>query len=238
MKISLIILFKNELEYAKVTLETVYGYLSERHIDFEQIAVDDSNDGTWDILQEFASLHPNNTIVVKGGEPSGYGKALQRGFGEANGDIIIPFNGDMCDSLDDVIRYIQLIKAGNDMVFGSRFMQGSTINGFSNFKTLISRLGNLFLQVLFRVDCNDLTNSFKAYRKDVLKEIQITSSGYSIGLEVALKAIQRKYKYTTIPISWSDRQYGQSKMSIVKSIISYLYVAYKQFFFPSIMAET
>lgn len=227
MKTSLIIPFKNELAYAKITMQTVYAYLSEQNIDFELIAVDDSNDGSWEILQSFARLYPNNIIVVKGGEPSGYGKALQTGFAQASGDILIAFNGDMCDALEDVMRYIALIQAGNDMVFGSRFMKGSVITGSSHFKTFISRLGNLFINLIFSAKCSDLTNSFKAYKKEVLKTISITSSGYSIGLEIALKAIQQKYQYTTIPISWTDRQYGQSKMSIIKSIASYLYIAFK-----------
>lgn len=226
MKTSLIIPFKNEVAYARITMEKVYAYLSEREIDFELVAVDDSTDETWEILQSFAGEH-QNVVAVKGGEPPGYGKALRKGFSVATGDIIIPFNGDFCDSLDDVISYIQLIENGNDMVFGSRFMTGAKVTDSAVAKDFLSQLGNVFLQLLFNTNCSDLTNSFKAYRRTVLDEIQPTADGYNIVIEIPLKGILKKYKYTTIPVIWSGRKHGRSKMSIIKSILTYLLTAFR-----------
>jgi len=224
MKTSLIIPFKNEVEYAERTMSTAYAYLSERVCDFELVAVDDSTDGTWEILQSFASLH-QNVVAVTGGEPPGYGKALQKGFSVATGDILIPFNGDLSDSLDDVISYIRLIEDGYEMVFGSRFMAGAKVTDSTAVKGFVSQLGNAFLQILFRTNCSDITNSFKAYKRMVLEEINPTANGYNIGMEIALKGILKKYKYTTIPVAWTGRKYGRSKMSIIKSIPIYLSTA-------------
>ncbi len=224
MKTSLIIPFKNEVEYAETTMTTAYGYLSEREIEFELVAVDDSSDGTWDILKSFESLH-QNVVAVRGDDPPGYGKALQKGFSVATGDIIIPFNGDLSDSLDDVISYIHLIEDGYEMVFGSRFMAGAKVTDSTAVKGFLSQLGNAFFQILFRTNCSDITNSFKAYRRMVLEEINPTANGYNIGMEIALKGILKKYKYTTIPVAWSGRKYGRSKMSIIKSIPMYLSTA-------------
>ncbi|XCN72166.1 MAG: glycosyltransferase family 2 protein [Candidatus Electrothrix aestuarii] len=226
MKTSIIIPFKNEVEYAETTMSTAYAYLAERVSDFEMVAVDDSTDGTWEILQSFARLH-QNVIVVRGGEPPGYGKALQKGFSIATGEIFIPFNGDLSDSLDDVISYISLIEDGYDMVFGSRFMTGAKVTDSTAVKGGVSLLGNVFLQILFLIKCSDITNSFKAYRRKVLEDIKPTANDYSIGMEIALKSILKKYKYTTIPISWSGRKYGRSKMSMIKSIPIYLFTALK-----------
>lgn len=231
MKTSLIIPFKNEVEYAELTMNTAYVYLSERTIDFELVAVDDSTDGTWEILQSFASSHPN-VVVVRGREPPGYGTALQTGFRVATGEILIPFNGDLSDSLDNVASYIHLIKAGHEMVFGSRFMAGAKVTGSPAVKGALSRLANLFLQILFFSRCSDTTNSFKAYRRKVLEEIQPTANGYNIGMEIALKGIRKKYNYTTIPVAWSGRQYGRSKMSMMKSMPKYLSTAFKIRFSP------
>jgi dolichol-phosphate mannosyltransferase len=230
MKTSLIIPFKNEVEYAKTTMSTVYGYLSEREIDFELVAVDDSTDGTWEILQSFAGLQ-QNVVAVRGGNPPGYGKALQKGFRVATGDILIPFNGDLSDSLDDVISYIRLIEYGYDMVFGSRFMAGAKVTDSTAVKSVVSQLGNAFFQILFHTNCSDITNSFKAYRRKVLEEINPTANGYNIVIEIALKGILKKYKYTTIPVTWSGRKYGRSKMSMIKSISTYLSTAIRIRFF-------
>ncbi|WP_424102358.1 glycosyltransferase family 2 protein [Moorena producens] len=224
MKTSLIIPFKNEAAYGEITMRKAYAYLSKRDIDFELVAVDDSTDGTWEILKSFEKSH-QNVVAVKGGNPPGYGKALRKGFSVASGDILIPFNGDLSDSLDDVLSYIQLIENGNDMVFGSRFMAGAKITESTAVKGFLSQLGNSFLQWIFRTNCSDITNSFKAYRRLVLKEIKPTADGYNIGMEMALKGILKKYRYTTIPVAWSGRKYGRSKMSIIKSIPTYLSTA-------------
>lgn len=227
MKTSLIIPFKNEVQYARKTMSIVYDYLSKHNIHFELIAVDDSDDGTWEILCSFSQLR-KNVKVVKGGTPLGYGTALQKGFSIATGDVLIPFNGDLSDSLDNVLTYIRLIeKEGYDMVFGSRFLNNSKVIGATLSKALVSKWGNYFLQRLYQADCNDITNSFKAYKKTVLEDINPTAQGYNIGMEIALKGILQRYTYTTIPITWSEREYGRSKMSILKVIPAYLMSAIK-----------
>nr|VFJ67850.1 MAG: dolichol-phosphate mannosyltransferase/hypothetical protein [Candidatus Kentron sp. FW] len=232
MKISLIIPFRNEAAYAREAIITVYAYLSERHIEFELIAIDDSTDGTYEILQSLAGFFPN-IIVARGENPPGYGKALRKGFEIAAGEIIVPFNGDLSDSLDDLLSYIGLMEEGYDMVFGSRFMAGAEVIGQDAMKGLISRLGNRFLQWLFRTDCSDITNSFKAYRRAVLEEIEPTADGSNIVIEIALKGILGHYKYTTIPVSWSGRKYGRSKVSVIKSIPTYLGTAIRIHLFYS-----
>ena len=226
MKVSFIMPFKDEVQYAAITMGETYAVLSKRGLDFELVAVDDSTDGTWDILKSFEAAH-QNIFVVKGTLPPGYGKALRKGFSVATGDILIPFNGDLSDSLDDAISYIQLIEAGYDMVFGSRFMAGANAPNLPGLKGIISRLGNAFIQVLFCAHCNDLTNSFKAYRRRVIEDIKPASTGYDIGIELALKSILRRYTYTTIPIGCVSRKYGQSKMSVLKMIPKYLLTAIK-----------
>ena len=207
-------------------MKKVYAYLSEHKMDFELIAVDDSSDGTWETLQSFQNTH-KNVIVLKGGEPSGYGKALRKGFSFSTGEILIPFNGDLSDSLKDIITYIKLIEDGYDMVFGSRFMVGAEVTDSVVTKEFLSRFSNMFLQFLFQTKCTDITNSFKAYKRKVWDEIKPISKGYSIGMEIALKGILREYKYTTIPVTWTGRKHGRSKMSIVKSILIYFWIALK-----------
>lgn len=226
MKTSLIILFKNEVEYVELTMSTAYAYFTQHDLNFEIVAVDDSTDGTWEFLQAFSSFH-HNVRVVKGEEPSGYGKALKAGFSAATGDILIPFNGDLSDSFDDVRSYIDLIESGYDMVFGSRYMPGARVSGSVLMKEKVSLLSNKFLQLLFQIDCSDITNSFKAYKKSVIEDIDPESNGYHIGIEIALKAILKKYRYVTVPIKWTGRKHGRSKMSVIRVIPKYLYTAVK-----------
>lgn len=226
MKVSLIIPFKDEIQYASISMRNAHEYLSDRELDFELVAVDDSTDGTWEILRSFEDKY-QNIVAVKGGNPPGYGKALRKGLSVATGDILIPFNGDLSDSLDDVIAYIQLIEDGYDMVFGSRFMTGKNVTNSSGVKRAISRLGNMFIQLLFCIKCSDITNSFKAYKRIVLEDIELTSTGFDIGMEIALKGILKKYKYTIIPINYLTRKYGRSKMTVAKILPKYLFTVLK-----------
>ncbi len=221
MKASLIIPFRNEALTAKHTISSSHEFLSHFSLDFELIAVDDSSDGTWEILQSLSEKLPG-VVTIKGDSPPGYGKALKKGFTAASGEILIPFNGDLSDSLDDVVAYIRLVEQGYDMVFGSRYLPGATVNGDRSAKNLMSKLGNRCIQWLYRTECSDLTNSFKAYRKEVLANIQLESDGFEINLELALKSIRRGYRYTSIPITWTDRKQGISKMSVAKVIPRYL----------------
>ena len=202
-------------------MEKAYAFLLKSKVEFELVAVDDSEDGTWPILQQFEREH-DHIVVVKGGEPPGYGTALKKGFERASGDILIPFNGDFSDSLEDVMTYIQLIESGYDMVFGSRFMPDSKVHGAPVGKASLSKWGNLFVQWYFGIQCNDVTNSFKAYRRAVWEAVDPAKHDTSLVLELALHSILRKFKYTTIPVSWSGREYGRSKMSIAKVALRYL----------------
>ena len=219
--LTLIIPFKNENVYVQTVLRTVYGYLTKRNIDFEVIAVDDSNDGTWEILQSLKKKYDDFT-PVQGWKPPGYGKALRKGFQLAKGRIVIPFNGDLCDSLDDVTQYVKIINEGYDMAFGSRYIKGGGAKGYPKLKKIISLLGNYAILFLFRVKCNDITQSFKAYKRTVLQAVRPKSNGYEISMEIALKAIRKGFTYKTIPVTWVGRKSGASKMKLWKSLPVYI----------------
>jgi dolichol-phosphate mannosyltransferase len=228
-ELSLIIPFKNENEYVKTVIGTVHKYLTKKGVDFEIIAVDDSTDGTWEILRGLQKKY-SNFRAVQGWKPAGYGKAIRKGFKMARGKIVVPFNGDMCDSLDDIMRYVKIINGGYDMAFGSRYMPGAKVVNYPRFKKIFSILTNLFIMFAFRVNCSDITQSFKAYRKEVVDDIKPVSDGYEISLEVALRAIRKGYKYKTIPIGWVGRKSGVSKMNLRKSAPLYFNIVMKLLF--------
>jgi len=227
-ELSVIIPFKNENNYVKTVIHEVHTYLVEKKIDFEIIAIDDSDDETWDILKNIESKY-THLKAVQGWKPSGYGKALRRGFELATGKIVVPFNGDMCDSLDDMMKYIEIINQGYDMAFGSRYISDAKVENYPRFKKVVSILGNTLIMILFRVKCNDITQSFKAYRKEVIDSVQPISNGYEISLELALRAIKKNYKYKTIPIVWIGRKSGTSKMNLRKSVKAYFETLMKIF---------
>lgn len=228
--ISLIVPFKNEKEYAKEVISTIHDYFSKRKVDFEIVAVDDSTDETWDILKNLEKGY-KTLKAVQGWKPPGYGKAIRKGFEVAKGDILIPFNGDMCDSLDDAMSYVKIIRdEGYDMAFGSRYMKGGKVINYPSNKIIVSKLGNLFLRFAFGIKCSDVTNTFKGFSRKAIKVINPKANSYEIGLELALKGVKKGLSYKTIPISWTGRKYGVSKMQIMKSIERHFIMSMKILF--------
>ncbi len=219
-KISIIMPVRNERELIENSIHTLYKHMSMVERQFEILMVDDSNDGTYELLVQLASIY-SELIVIKGGELPSYGYSLRRGINSSTGDIVIPFNADSSDSLDDLTKYIDLIENGLDMVFGSRFLMDSSNKGSKGFKWYFSKLANRIVSRLLRIECNDLTNSFKAYRSSIIKNLNTQSLGFDIGMEMAVLTTRMGYNYTTIPLNHKTRHEGYSKMSLIKSIPSF-----------------
>jgi dolichol-phosphate mannosyltransferase len=90
---------------------------------------------------------------------------------------------------------------------------------------LLNRMANFFIKTLFRLDHNDITNAFKCYRRDVIKGIQpLLSPHFNLTVEMPLKAIVRGYRFVTVPISWTNRTAGESKLKIKEMGSRYLFI--------------
>jgi dolichol-phosphate mannosyltransferase len=132
---------------------------------------------------------------------------------------------DLSDSPDDIICYYNKMKEGEECVFGSRFMKGSKIIDYPKHKLIINRLANLFIQVIFGLRHNDITNAFKAYHRDVIESLKpFLSHHFNLTVELPLKAIVRGYGYCKIPISWTNRSAGESKLKIKEMGSRYLFI--------------
>jgi dolichol-phosphate mannosyltransferase len=91
-------------------------------------------------------------------------------------------------------------------------------------KLYVNRLANWFVKSLFVIPHNDLTNAFKAYRREVIDAVQPLSAQYfNITLEIPLKALNRGFGFTTVPISWYGRKAGVSKLRLREMGRKYLY---------------
>jgi dolichol-phosphate mannosyltransferase len=134
--------------------------------------------------------------------------------------------GDASDDPADITRYFRKIGEGYDCVFGSRFMEGSEVRDYPALKLIINRAANLFLRCIFWTGHNDLTNAFKAYRRDVIEAIKpIESMYFNVTIEMPLKALIRDYKIAVIPVKWHGRESGVSKLKIADMGRRYLYTA-------------
>lgn len=191
----------------------------------EIIVVDDgSTDHTWDRLTELRQRIPS-LRPIQNPDPSGFGRAIVSGLDQMRGDGVVIMMADESDDCRDVIGYWALLNQGWDAVFGSRFVKGGGVIGYPWFKLKMNRLANAFIRLLFGIKLNDVTNSFKAYRRTTIDGCRpILSPHFNLTVELPLKTIVRGYSWATIPITWRNRKTGESKLKIKEMGSRYLFI--------------
>jgi dolichol-phosphate mannosyltransferase len=141
------------------------------------------------------------------------------------GDAVVVMMADASDDSKDVVRYWELLNEGWDAVFGSRFVKGGEVVDYPWLKLCINRLANFFIRVLFRYKLNDTTNAFKAYRRIAIDGCRpLLSPHFNLTVELPLKTIVRGFTWTTMPITWRNRQTGVSKLKIKEMGSRYLFI--------------
>jgi dolichol-phosphate mannosyltransferase len=125
------------------------------------------------------------------------------------------------------VRYWKQLGAGYDCVFGSRFVRGGGVIDYPRVKYVVNRAANLFLRLLFHIKLNDVTNAFKAYRREVIDGCRpFLSPHFNLTIELPLKAIVRGFTWTVIPITWRNRRAGLSKLELREMGSRYLFICF------------
>jgi dolichol-phosphate mannosyltransferase len=225
VKVSVVIPARDEEGSIADTLRDVCLHLQAAAIPFEIVVVNDaSRDRTADIVAEFSASQPGVKLVHNPG-PNGFGYAIRYGLSKATGDAMAVMMADLSDSATDLVAYYRKLEEGYDCVFGSRFMKGSRVIDYPAHKLAINRFANLFIRVLFALPLNDITNAFKIYRREVVEGMQpLIAAHFNLTVEMPLKAIVRGYSYAVIPISWTNRKHGVSKLKIKEMGSRYLFI--------------
>ncbi|MBI5542736.1 MAG: glycosyltransferase family 2 protein [Deltaproteobacteria bacterium] len=223
---SIVIPAHNEEGCIEETCTSIVRQLAaERIEDYEILVVDDnSSDRTEAILQQLAAAHSRIRYVTNR-PPHGFGFAVRRGLECFRGECVCIVMADLSDSPEDIVQYYRRMKAGAECVFGSRFVPGSRVVDYPGFKKVLNRLANHFIKAAFRIDHDDITNAFKCYRREVIEGIApLLSHHFNLTVEMPLKAIVRGYQFEALPISWTNRKAGESKLVIKEMGSRYLFI--------------
>ena len=223
--LSIVIPARDEEECIASTVEHLHVELRLQNINHEIVVVDDgSTDATWSTLQKAKANMPN-LVPIQSPAPHGFGRAIIRGLDQSHGDAVVIMMADESDDCRDVVRYWKKLNEGYDCVFGSRFVRGGGVIDYPKMKLFLNRLANWFLRMLFRVKLNDITNAFKAYRRDAIDGCRpLIAPHFNITVELPLKAIVRGYSWATIPITWRNRRTGVAKLKIKEMGSRYLFI--------------
>lgn len=226
LKLSIVIPAFNEEGCIENTIRSLNSKLLSESIPHEILIINDnSSDNTEKILTEIQKDTPE-LKYINNRPPNGFGFAVRRGLEHFSGDIVAIYMADASDSPEDLVKfYRKLIKENIDCVFGTRFSRKSKIVDYPKIKLIINRLANSFIQIIFGLKYNDVTNAFKMYKKEVILGLQpILSHHFNLTVELPLKAIIRGYSYKVVPNSWHNRQAGESKLKIKEMGSRYLFI--------------
>ncbi len=224
MSLSIIIPCRNEEENIKTTVDNISNYLEGKIQDFEINLINDfSNDKTLEkaknISQKKLAVNVYNNMKI------GLGGAINLGIEKSAKKYCVIVMADLSDSPEDILKYYSEINEKNlDAVFGSRFTSSSKVINYPKKKLILNRIFNNIVKIIFWKNYNDYTNAFKIYRTDVLKKMRpIVSENFNIFLEIPLKIIIRKYKFTVVPINWQNRKSGTAKFKVKELGSKYLF---------------
>jgi len=205
---------------------------------FNILVVDDNSpDGTSNIVEEFI-LSNSNIHIIKRNNKGGLGSAYIEGFKWAidnNYNYVMQIDADLSHNPKDLIRLMN--KSNNyDLVIGSRYIKGISIVNWPLSRLILSYLANLYARIIIGIPIKDVTGGFKCISVNILKSInldKIKSEGYSFQIELNYLAWMNNYTITEIPIVFTDRTLGTSKMSktvIFEAIYMVPYLFFKKIF--------
>jgi len=184
----------------------------------EILVVDDNSpDGTGAIADGMAASDARVHVLHRPGK-GGLGPAYIAGFGwglERGYDAMIEMDSDLSHDPADVARLVDGARAA-DLVVGSRYMPGGATRGWSRMREALSRGAGIYSRLLLRFQVTDPTSGFRCYRRALLETLpldEVRSEGYAFQIEMAWRAWTLGFSVVDIPIVFSERREGASKMS-------------------------
>lgn len=189
---------------------------------FEITIVDDNSpDGTGQLADRLAERDQGIHVIHREGK-LGLGTAYIEGFKYAlrNGvEVIIEMDADFSHDPTALPHLLAKIRDGNDLAIGSRYVNGVRVLNWSFKRLLLSKLATLYVDLITGMGgdlITDATAGFKAYRRAVLESIdldRIHSNGYAFQIEMKYRAYRKGFRLAEVPITFNDRNVGQSKMN-------------------------
>lgn len=214
----------NEIE----NIENIVRAVFELDVPFHILVVDDNSpDGTARKVAELQSEYPGLLHLENRFKKSGLGTAYVHGFKWAldrGYEYIFEMDADFSHNPKDLKRLYEACAAGADMAIGSRYITGVNVVNWPLNRVLMSYFASVYVDIITGMKIHDATAGFICYKKQVLEQInldEIKFVGYAFQIEMKYRTFVKKLKIVEVPIIFTDRTKGQSKMSnaIIKEAI-------------------
>jgi dolichol-phosphate mannosyltransferase len=204
----------------KENIEKIVRKVFSLEFFFEILIIDDgSPDGTAEIVQQLQQEFPALHLEQRKGK-LGLGTAYIHGFKWAlerpQYQYIFEMDADFSHNPDDLIRLRTACTNGADIAIGSRYVKGVNVVNWPMSRVLMSYFASMYVRIITRITIQDATAGFKCYRREVLSTIpmeKIKFVGYAFQIEMKFTAINYGFHVVEVPIIFTDRTEGTSKMS-------------------------
>jgi dolichol-phosphate mannosyltransferase len=209
----------DERENLPPIVQRVHAAVPQAHV----LVVDDNSpDGTGALADELAAadervhvLHRTAKNGLGAAYLAGFGWALARDYG-----VIIEMDADGSHAPEDLPRLLDALRGpdsgGADLVLGSRYVPGGRVVNWPKHREWLSRGGNLYSRIALGVNIKDITGGYRAYRRRVLEKLamdDVASQGYCFQVDLAWRTAQAGFRVVEVPITFTEREIGHSKMS-------------------------
>ncbi len=203
-------------------LEPLLARIVEHVADARVLFVDDNSpDGTADAADALAKERGWDVEVLRRSEKAGLGAAYIAGFDHAlntwpDTELIVQMDADLSHdpaSIPDLVRAMD----NADVAIGSRYTPGGRTENWPLQRKLLSRLGSVYTRVLTGLPLTDCTGGFKCWRADVLRQLRSSetqSNGYCFQIEMNFNAWRAGYRLVDVPITFRERERGESKIHL------------------------
>ena len=181
------------------------------------IVDDNSPDGTGDIADKLAANDQCVHVLHRQGK-SGLGVAYIAGFRwalEHDYGVLVEMDADGSHDPADLPAMLAALPSA-DLVIGSRYVPGGTVVNWPKSREFLSRGANLYVKLMLGIGVRDATGGYRAYRADTLRAIaldQVGSQGYCFQIDLTLRTVEQRLKVAEVPITFTERARGASKMS-------------------------
>jgi dolichol-phosphate mannosyltransferase len=201
-------------------LPAIVTRIHRAHPDVHILIVDDgSPDGTGQIADSLALADSSRIHVLHRFAKQGLGAAYLAGFAWGLSraySVFVEIDADGSHPPEHLHRLLDAIDAGAELAIGSRYVSGGEIRNWSWKRKTLSRIANLYTRSLLSTDVGDITAGYRAYRREVLEKIDlstVSSRGYCFQIDLTWRTILNGFCVAEVPISFVERELGQSKMS-------------------------
>lgn len=204
----------NEIENLPLITERVLKATPDVHI---LIVDDNSPDGTGDLADKFAESNDHVHVLHregKGGLLGAYIAGFKWGL-ERDYEVLCEMDADGSHAPEQLHLLLEEIDRGADLVIGSRYIPGGETVNWPASREYLSRLGNIYISLALGAGLSDMTAGYRAFRRDLLESVdfdELSKAGYIFQVDLAFRAVKDGFDVREVPITFTEREYGESKL--------------------------